>query len=92
VKEALVAFVVIMVVVLVTAALSWKGSDSPGKCMESVQKAFPEGDWKNVPIQYYKFIVRDKDGSVWWVETFNFTDSEISSKVKLFNGNLPAGR
>jgi hypothetical protein len=60
--------------------------------MDSVQKAFPEGEWKSVPANNFKFLVRDKDGSVWWVETLNFSDSEVSSKLKLFNGNLPAGR
>lgn len=87
-RVALAVVVLSAIGALTMAVVTARGSDSPAKCMESVQKAFPEGDWKLVPAQYYKFLVRDKDGSVWWVETINFSDSEISSKVKLFNGNL----
>lgn len=60
------------------------GADSPSRCMDAVQRAFPQGDVRMSPENKFHYIVRDVDGSVWWVETGNFSNPDISEKVRVF--------
>lgn len=59
---------------------------SPITARQTVVETYPEADIINIPGQSYKFIVRDTNGSIWWVETMNSLNDKISNKTKLFSG------
>lgn len=59
-------------------------SHNRGKCFENVQIAFPQGQVVPIDENGYRFIVKDKDGVIWYVKTANITNADISSKRKLF--------
>lgn len=69
--------------IFVMATLSCSGWDR-GKCYESAQKAFPEGQVVVIGKHGWHFIIKDKDGSIWYVVAENDTNTEITERRKLF--------
>lgn len=69
--------------IFIITTLSCSGWDR-GKCFESVQKAFPEGQIVVIGKDGWNFVVKDKDGSIWYVVTGNGTNTNITEKRKLF--------
>jgi hypothetical protein len=53
-------------------------------CFMSIQKEFPNSQICVVDRNGYRFVVKDKDGLIWYVETRNYTNTNISLKQKLF--------
>lgn len=72
-------FVVLMFVVIMLM-----GCDSSDEmmCMQSVEKTFPNADIR--PVGRYVFIVKDSNGSIWYVKTMYATTPDVSYKVKVF--------
>jgi len=60
--------------------------NNPVACQSEVAKEFPEGEIQGIPGCNYKFLVRDTNSSIWYVENLNLNDSKISGKVLLFKG------
>ena len=57
---------------------------TPIGCLKSIQAAFPYGEIKNVPGMNYSFIIKDKDGSIWYAETKAVINSNITEKIRIF--------
>lgn len=51
---------------------------------EAVNKAYPNSEVVFTPTQHQDFIVRDPDGTVWYVRCDNPFSNTITSKSKLF--------
>lgn len=41
---------------------------------ENVIKAFPGGDVKSIPSEVSRFLVKDTNGNIWYVESTGFSD------------------
>ena len=65
------------------------GCSSELRCLNSVKNEFRYD--KNVEISTipgirWKFLVRTSSGEIWYVETLNGNDDEVTDKVRIFNG------
>ena len=74
----------IAVVILGCMLLFGCAGDDRSECFQSVQNTFPGGKVVVLGRDGYKFVVKDKDGSVWYVETMNSSDTNITKKIQLF--------
>ncbi len=72
----------IIILIVLMFLISCSGYDRAG-CFSTVQKAFPEG--KVVPITKggYIFVVIFKSGAVWYVETGNNFDTQITLRRQI---------
>lgn len=74
----------IILAVLLLVALAGCG---PGyqqiKCYQAVSEEFPGGQVWELPDSNYRFIVRDREGALWYVRTMN-RGPEVSDRVLLF--------
>ncbi len=61
------------------------GALDQGKCMESVQKEFPDAKVHLVPNNKYRFLVEESTGTVWWVETLSHLSAEVTAKYKVID-------
>lgn len=82
-EERMKKLLLFVLLIFVMAILSCSGWDR-GKCYDSAQKAFPEGRVVVIDETGWRFIVKDKDGSIWYVVAGNDTNSDITEKRKLF--------
>ncbi|MDE2022474.1 MAG: hypothetical protein KGI71_06200 [Patescibacteria group bacterium] len=71
----------ILTTALLALCLGMGACTQPIECQESVQNAFPDSEV--VQINEYRFVVRDKKGDVWYVETLNPFHAVISGKILL---------
>lgn len=55
-----------------------------GGCFESVSKAFPKSQIVVIDKYGYKFLVKDQNGKIFYVETMNQTNTDITLKRELF--------
>jgi len=55
--------------------------------LSSVKSSFPNGTINKVPGQNYSFIVQDKDGFIWYVETHSLLNDDMTNQVRLFQKN-----
>lgn len=69
-------------------------SVQPSEHERVVQDAYPEAEVTNVPGNLYQFIIRNPDGSVYWVNTSSrvqYGSAEsialIKSTVRVFDAN-----
>lgn len=63
---------------------------NPTACRQNVVEEMGTADVVQVRNRDFHFIVRKKDGSVWYVETLNGRDAKVSAKTMLFAPILPA--
>lgn len=54
-------------------------------CYESVVDEFQNSKVYLIPGESFRFIVADSSGNIWYVETYNATNTDVSQKTKLFN-------
>lgn len=54
------------------------------RCRQSVAKKYG-AEVQVIPGEQFKFIARDTNGAIWFVETMNTGNAEISSEVLLFS-------
>lgn len=55
------------------------------KCHESIKKAFPNSlSIVNYPNMNYHWIVVSEDSSIYFVETLNYTNAEISNATFIY--------
>lgn len=77
-------------ITLITSLLlliSCGGAYDQNACLESVKNKFPECNIHMIAGEKYRFIVEDTLGFVYYVETMNGMDSEVSETQELFNYN-----
>lgn len=72
----MIAYAVFLVMVIASCCCD------PGARYETVRAEFPKGRIYPVPDHRYQYIVEDPAG-MWWVETDNFSDTEITVKIRL---------
>lgn len=53
-------------------------------CYQNVQKKFPESQVQVIPEAKYKFLVKTKQGQIYYVETMYSTSPEVSSYYLVF--------
>jgi hypothetical protein len=53
------------------------------KCLQAVQAAFDGSSVFSLPDAKYRFIVKDTDGSIWYVKTMG-EDTTVTTKLKVF--------
>lgn len=75
----------ILAVTMLAICLGLSGCDALDRtrCQENVSNAFPDSEVVQTP-NGYRFIVRDKNGNIWYVETMNMFDANVSGKVLVF--------
>ena len=63
---------------------------NPMKCRESVITEMETMELINMPNERFKFLVKKKDGSVWWVYCGNHITANITEKYMIFPPTNPA--
>lgn len=53
-------------------------------CFMSVKKEFPKSQICIIDKTGYRFVIKTEDGTIWYVETRNYTNAGISLKQQLF--------
>ena len=56
-------------------------------CRSSVKEEMKTMDVVSVPDKKFTFVVRDSDGNIYFVKTMNTSDTKITYKEKIFEGN-----
>ena len=75
----------VILFIAVLALLSSCDANDSYKCKQSVEKSFPNALSIVQPTnEEYSWIVMDKDSSIYYVETMNLFDTEISQKELIF--------
>ena len=77
-KKALIVFIVVLATVV-----SCSGYDKVA-CMEEVQAAFPDSEVRIAPGKIFKYIVRNRDGSIVYVETMGIYSTKLTTKAEVF--------
>ena len=81
---------VTILAIVAIVCLPWRGcmdAHDQRTCLETVEQEYPGSDI--MPLHErnsYCYVVREKDGSVWWVECLYHTSAKISHRYQL----LPA--
>ena len=76
-----------VILFLAVSALLFSSCDANDsyKCKQSVEKSFPNALSIVQPTnEEFSWIVMDKDSSIYYVETMNLLDTEISQKELIF--------
>jgi hypothetical protein len=54
------------------------------KTYKSVEREFPNAEIRRIGGRSYQFIIKNNDGTIWYAETNNFTNPDISFMEKEF--------
>jgi len=78
---------IIMIFSLLAVLLcSCKGHDEV-ECFNTVQKAYPNSEIRVIPDSPWCFLVRHSDGTILYVKTANYRNTDITHNVILFKAN-----
>lgn len=81
-------FLLVLLAVIATIALGACGDGmSNTKCRQAVVEQFATSDVQQLPELPYAFIVRSRDGSVWYVETRGARKAEVTHATQLFGSS-----
>jgi hypothetical protein len=69
---------IFLLVFLILVCVACDASD-PSKCKESVVREFPNFEVTDIPGDSYSFLVKDKNGNLWFVKTLSLFSPNISS-------------
>jgi len=75
------AILILLVIFILLGCAGYYGGD----CVNSVKKEFPQSQIEIVDRSGYRFVVKTKNNEIYYVETMNNFDVNISKKIKLFN-------
>ena len=56
-------------------------------CRQAVVDEFKTADVQNLEGAKFKFVVRDPDNNIWYVETMSSQSTKVTAKTMLFKGN-----
>jgi hypothetical protein len=75
-----------LIVIAVITLLTGCRQGDPIAARNAVMKEYPDGDIADLPGYgtNYKYIVRDTNGAVWYVDCLNYKDDNISGKTMIF--------
>lgn len=77
-------------VLLITLGVMFVSCDANNKykCRQSITEMFPNAvDVKMLPSDPFKWMVLNNDSTVWFVETMNITNPDVSDFEKVFDIN-----
>ena len=78
--------IVIIFSLLAVLLCSCKGNNKI-ECFNTVQKAYPESEIRIIPGHSWSFLVRHPEGTVLYIRTMNYTNTDISHSTILFKAN-----
>lgn len=56
-------------------------------CYQGVKAAYPGADIAVIPGEKYRFIVKQKNGDILYVETMNHTNGDVTQAYTAFRGS-----
>lgn len=74
-----------MVVLVLSLALVGCGY-SMADCYNSVVEAYPNSEVRMIPGENWRFIVKQPDGTILYVETMNTTNTNVTQEFAVFKG------
>jgi hypothetical protein len=58
---------------------------NPVESLKNIQDNFKNAEIKNIPGSQYRFIVKDTNNIIWYVECLNMFDNNVSGSVEIFH-------
>lgn len=71
----------VIVLILSIFIIGCPGPSYEWKSLQSVESEFPNSKIVEIPGQYYKFLVKDNNGKIWYVTT---NAAKVSYKKEIF--------
>lgn len=59
-------------------------SSTDYKTLKSIQKEFPNSKIEVLKGYRFKFLVKDSEGKIWYIEALNASNEDISYKKEIF--------
>ena len=86
-KITLKYFLLIVFIFLLSSCLDNYGNrQNPLECKYNIEREFPNAvEIKPIEFQKWKWIVINKDSTIWYVETMDNWTTKITSRVKIFD-------
>ena len=57
---------------------------TPVENMATIEKQYPDSEIRRMPKNTYTYLVKKNDGSIWYLETLNISNTDISFKERIF--------
>lgn len=76
---------ILLAITLIASLAGCSGFDK-NACRESVVKQF--NTQNVVEVKEYRYVVKDNQGNLWYVEVMNGNDTNITKKIPIFFGEV----
>lgn len=76
----------VLSILIASLAVTGCGGYDPNNCYESVKRAYPNAEVVMIPGEDYRFIVKEVNGDVIYVETMNMSNGDVTQAFTAIRG------